>query len=189
MTNARHHHQPTERKCYTLPVFERAQETSCRGHQAFLAALLLAAFVLLTGCGAGMPEPEVDEAAIEEVVRSYLPAISEAYKNGNVIPLQALAVPKEVERVKLRRSELEDIGRVFEPEFKDLVVENVAIWKYSNAVVTTVEVWDIRSYALGSHTLLQEVIDQRSRVKYQLKRKDEGWKIIYRELAETLSDP
>ena len=154
---------------------------------ARLAVTVLAAAVFV-GCGAVRPAPEVDNAAIEEVVRAYLPAIAEAYTNGNVLPLQELAVPKEIARVKMRRAELEERGQVFEPEFKDLDIEKIAVWKYSNAVVTTVEVWDIRSYSLGSHVLLQEVIDQRSRVKYQLKRKDEGWKIIYRELAETLSD-
>jgi len=66
------------------------------------------------------------------------------------------------------------------------VVESVSTWKHSNAFVTTVETWDVRSYTLGDHILLSEVTDQRNRVKYQLKRKDRGWVVLYRELAEAL---
>jgi hypothetical protein len=60
------------------------------------------------------------------------------------------------------------------------------VWNYSNAFVTSLEVWDVRSFTVGAHVLVQESLGQRSRVKYQLKRKDGSWVILYRELAETL---
>ena len=67
-----------------------------------------------------------------------------------------------------------------------MTIEKVTIFQHANAAVTTLEVWDVRSYALGSRTLLSEVIDQRNRVRYQLKRKEHGWVVLYRELAEAL---
>jgi hypothetical protein len=155
----------------------------------FCAAALLAAVALgvLTGCGvAAEVRSEADEAAIEAAVHKYLPLLSDAYSTGNLKALREVAVPKEVARVQFRLEELEEQGRRFEPQFKYLVVEGISTWKHSNAFVTTVEVWDVRSYTLGSHTLQSEVIGQSNRVKYQLKLKDEGWMVLYRELDQTL---
>ena len=149
-----------------------------------VAALLLVA-PLLAGCSQAGPDPEVDRGEIEATIRAYLPRLAQAYTTGNLEPLKELAVEKVVAHVRQRVSELTDQGKIYEPELREMTVESVSVWQYANAFVTTVEVWDVRSYALGSRTLLSEAIDQRNQVKYQLKRKDDGWKILYRELAET----
>ena len=148
-------------------------------------AVALLAVLAVAGCGEVMgPDPEEDRREIETTIRDYLPLLAQAYATGNVVPLKELAVEKEIARVRFRADELADQGIVYEPEFKELTVESFNTWQYANAFVTTVEVWDVRSYALGSHSLLSEVIDQKNRVKYQLKRKDHGWVVLYRELAE-----
>lgn len=147
------------------------------------AALLLTA-PLLAGCSQAGPDPEVDRGEIEAAIRAYLPRLAQAYATGNLEPLKELAVEKEVAHVRQRVSELTDQGQIYEPELREMTVESVSVWQYANAFVTTVEVWDVRSYALGSRTLLSEALDQRNQVKYQLKRKDDGWKILYRDLAE-----
>jgi hypothetical protein len=149
-----------------------------------VAATWLLAALLAAGCSAPGPEPEVDEAAIASTIRAYLPRLAAAYATGNLEPLKELAVEKEIAHVRQRVSELTDQGKVYEPELREMTVESVSVWQYANAFVTTVEVWDVRSYALGSRTLLSETVDQRNQVKYQLKRKDDGWKILYRELAD-----
>ena len=105
---------------------------------------------------------------------------------GQTVTLRMAWLPDE-NRVEFQRDQLAEQGKVYEPEFKELVVEHVRQWKHSNAFVTTVEVWDVRSYALGSRVLLSDVTNQRNRVKYQLKLKDHGWVILYRELDQTLS--
>jgi len=152
---------------------------------AVLAVLLIPG--LTAGCSdTSSGASEVDQAEIEATVREYLPRLAAAYARGEFAPLEEVAVPKEVARVKFRRGELADQGKVYEPDFKELVVESVSTWKHSNAFVTTVETWDVRSYTLGDHILLSEVTDQRNRVKYQLKRKDRGWVVLYRELDEAL---
>jgi hypothetical protein len=142
--------------------------------------------LLLAGCDAvSPPDPEVDRQAIETVIRSYLPELAKAYATGDRTGLRGLAVDKEIATVSHKTELLANEGKVYEPELKELVIEDVKVWQYANAFATTVETWDVRSYAIGSHTLLSEVLGQKNRVKYQLKRKDEGWVILYRELIKT----
>ena len=42
------------------------------------------------------------------------------------------------------------------------------------------EVWDLRSLALGSREPLAEDLGQSNRVKYQLKREGDSWKVLFR---------
>lgn len=117
------------------------------------------------------------------MLRQYLPRLGEAYARQDPTLLEDFAVPKEIARIQLRIDELDQRGEVYEPEFREVTVEDVSVWNYANAFITTFEVWDVRSFTVGSHMLIQEVVGQRSRVKYQLKRKDGSWVILYRELS------
>ncbi len=157
-------------------------------HPRTLSGLFAAAVLLLAaGCGQGPGEdPVADRGDIEQMLREYLPKLGQAYATRNPSLLADGAVPKEMARIELRIDELTAQGRVYEPEFRQVTVEDVSVWNYANAFVTTLEVWDVRSYTLGNHVLLQESLGQRSRVKYQLKRKEGSWVILYRELAQTL---
>lgn len=152
--------------------------------QALSIVLLLA---VLSGAGCGEPgsDPQVDRQEIESVLRGYLPKLGQAYAQRDTSILEGFAVPKEMARISLRTEELADTGRVFEPEFKEVTVEDVSTWNYSNAFVTTLEVWDVRSFTLGTHLQVNESLGQRNRVKYQMKRKEGSWVILYRELDQT----
>ena len=149
-----------------------------------LIALLLAS-LLAAGCGEPGGDPQVNRAEIEAVLRDYLPKLGQAYAQRDTSILEGLAVPKEMARISLRTEELAETGRVYEPEFKEVTVEDVSVWNYSNAFVTTLEVWDVRSFTLGTHLQVNESLGQRNRVKYQLKRKEGSWVILYRELDQT----
>lgn len=156
---------------------------SFRPAGSVLAGLLL----LASGCGRPPGEnPEVDRSEIEQMLRGYLPKLGQAYATRDPSLLESGAVPKEIARIRLRIDELTEEGQVYEPEFLEVTVEDVSVWNYSNAFVTTLEVWNVRSFTLGNHVLLQESLGQRSRVKYQLKRKEGTWVILFRELAQTL---
>jgi len=149
--------------------------------------LLVTAAFSGTGCDElSTPDPEVDRAAIEQVLRAYLPELAEAYRTGKVDGLRSLAVEKEIVHVYQMIDQLNEQGQVYEPELQQLTLETFKVWNYSNAYATTVETWDVRSFALGSHVQLSAVEGQKNRVRYQLKRKDTGWVILYRELMETL---
>ncbi len=155
-----------------------------RPHPRLLIALLLAS-ALVAGCGETGSDPQVDRTEIESVLRDYLPKLGQAYAARDTSILEGLAVPKEIARISLRTDELADTGRVYEPEFKEVTVEDISVWNYSNAFVTTLEVWDVRSFALGTHLPVNESLGQRNRVKYQMKRKEGSWVILYRELDQT----
>ena len=147
------------------------------------ASLLLLA---LTACEEMTVDEEAAKAEVEAAIRAYLPKLAEAYSTSNTEPLKGLAVDKEIARVSLRINELYDEGKIYRPEFKEITIEGISVWRYSNAFATTVEVWDVSSFALGSDVKLSEVADQRNRVKYQLKRKDTGWVVLYRDLDQAL---
>lgn len=152
-----------------------------------LVALGLASLLMLSACKADEVTP-LDRQEIEGFLEEYLPKLGQAYAKQDPSLLEGYAVPKEMTRIEVRTGELAAAGRVYEPELVEVTVEDVSVWNYSNAFVSTFEVWDIRSYTLGTHLLLQESLGQRNRVKYQLKRTDDGesWVVLYRELGETL---
>jgi hypothetical protein len=149
----------------------------------FFLILLIAAFI---GCGGAQDDADL-KPEIQAMLEAYLPNLGEAYRLRKP-ELLTQAVPKEQARIGQRISELAGAGQVIDPKFKSVTVESVSAWNHANAFVTTVEVWDVRSYSAGSLTLLKEQVDQRSRVKYQLKRDDgQTWTVLYRELAENLN--
>lgn len=158
-----------------------------------LPALLLSGVLvttLLTGCSSrgtrnGPATPE-EQAAIRAALEAYLPLLSQGYATGNLEPLRALAAEREVARVHKRVLELAEEGKVVEPELHELTVENVTIWNFANAYATTLEVWDLHVYAAGSRFQLSERLGQPNRVRYQLKRQGDHWRILQRDLDQTL---
>lgn len=155
----------------------------------FRFALLPALFALLilsVSCSPPGAE-EIDKTEVQNLLTEYLPKLGEAYTQANARLIEPWAVPKEVARIDLRIEELEAMGQVYEPVFHELEVVSISPWNYSNAFVTTIEVWDVSSYTVGSHRLVSQAIGQKSRVKYQLKRQDDNsWVVLYRELETNL---
>jgi hypothetical protein len=166
-------------------AFHRPAGSPSRGLALLFACLLLAAG-LLTGCGRSAEDIEVDRQEIEDFLRIYLPKLGEAYAQRDAALLEGLAVPKEMSRIELRTRELTERGQVYEPTFQEVTVESVSVWNHSNALITTFEVWDVRSFTLGTHLQVTESLGQKNRVKYQLKREGDSWLVLYRELAETI---
>lgn len=150
-----------------------------------MALLLLVASLLVVGCGDSQKAEEVNKQEVETLLLRYLPELGRAYSERDPGLLEGMAVPKEMSKIGVRIRELSAQGRVFEPTFKTLVVEDISVWNYSNAFVTTFEVWDLKSYSLGDRILMSESLDQGNRVKYQLKRRDDSWVVLYRELDQT----
>lgn len=151
----------------------------------FSLPLLLLILSSLIACGDSEVEEEIDRQEIEAFLNAYLPKLGQAYAERDSSVLEGMAVPKEMSKIEVRVRELAAQGRVFEPQFKTLVVEDVSVWNYSNAFVTTFEYWDLRSFSLGARVPMSESLDQGNRVKYQLKRRDDSWVVLYRELDQT----
>ncbi len=138
----------------------------------------------LVGCEGTGPQgaKEEDRLAIEAVLTDYLPKLGAAYATGDFEPLASGAVPKEIETVKRIVHELEmGESRTLRPTLQSFEIEGINVWRYSNAAVTTLEVWDIQSMASGTEHVLASASD-RYRVRYQFKRRDEGWMVIERRI-------
>ena len=65
-----------------------------------------------------------------------------------------------------------------------MTVEDVKVWGNANAFVTTVEVWDLKSVAAGTGIVVQEIDGQSNRVRYQLKKNQGRWRVLFRTIAE-----
>jgi len=145
------------------------------------AILLLAAPLVMLACQSDERTAELERGDIEDLLADYLPRFAEAYRTGNVEVLREVASEKELAAMTKQISDLmSQEGRVIDPTLESFTVEQINVWNYSNAFVTTIEVWDLKVLASGSETVLSEVEDQRSRVKYQLKRREDGWQILSR---------
>lgn len=146
-----------------------------------LFSILLAA----TACGGGTAEvSDEDRGEIIELLQTYLPKLGEAYAENDSEVLEDLAAPREIAAVEKRLRDIQLEGRRLEPTFKSVTLEDVQIWGYANAYVTTQEIWDIRTYATGSDQLLTEQPEERNRVKYQLKKIDGRWMVLFRTILE-----
>jgi len=150
-----------------------------------LTVLVLLIGVILTACGgAAGTEEEVSRQEIEETLKSYLPLLAEAYATGDLEPLRPYVAEKEISRVFKRVQDLSYQGRTLVPTFRQLTIEDVNVWNYSNAYVTTHEVWDLVVYATGSENVLAEEYEQPNRVKYQFKRDGDQWRVLFRTIQE-----
>ena len=164
---------------YNLPV----RAISPAGRSTLPLALILVATTLF-GCGSAEEKQAADWDSVAQALELYLPKLGEAYTTGSTSVLEGYAAPKEMARIDKRIQELIGAGRTLEPEFLELTVEKVDVWGYANAFVNTVEVWNIRSYATGTHALVGEDLAKRNRVKYQFKREGEKWLVLYRTISD-----
>ena len=114
--------------------------------------------------------------------------MAEAYRTGDTESLASYAAQKEREAIKKRVRDLAKQGQVLAPSLDSLEVEDVRIWSRVNAYVTTVEVWDIRVLAAGSDSVVRQQLDQSNRVKYQLKRDGDHWRVFWRQLEQTFDN-
>ena len=153
-----------------------------------LPLLFLACALAVGAAGCGDPSPEeqaADREAILAFLEDYLPALAQAYRTGDVDVLDPYAAEKEQASIAQRVDELGERGEVLAPELVSVQVEDVTSWAEVNAYVTTVEVWNIRTYATGSENVVREELGQTNRVKYQLQRDAGRWRVFWREIQET----
>ena len=150
-----------------------------------LIGLAIALVVLLAACGPSAVEKEAaDRDQIAALLEDYLPELGRAYADRNANLIAPWVAPKEGARVNQRIEELYAMGSVLEPEFQRVAVEEMQVWNNSNSFVTTVETWSVRRYATGTMELIGEDIDQTQRVRYQMKREGDDWKVLYRTIEE-----
>ena len=146
--------------------------------------LVFCLLILALGCGPSPRRQAADREAIHAMLSAYLPKLAEAYATGDAQTLKPLAAEKEISSVAKRIGDLADQGRVLKPSLRSFTIEAVEIWNATNAYVTTVEIWDLHVYASGTDTQLSQELEQSNRVKYQLKRENGQWFVLYRTIQE-----
>lgn len=125
------------------------------------------------------------EEEIEAFLERALPLLAEAYRSGEVEQLRPVATERVLAQVEKRILDLMEQGMRVEPTFESVTVEEVSSWRNDNAIVTTVETWDLRYISTGEGALISEQPDARSRVTYHLrKERGEGWRIYQRDLRQ-----
>ena len=147
------------------------------------AACALLATVALLGCSESVEDADEARVEIKAFLEEFLPALGRAYAERNAYLVEDFVAQKEISRIGKRLSELSAQGQVYEPTVQTITIEDVNIWSHSNAYVTTLEIWDVRRLAAGTDQVLTEVQDQPNRVKYQMKRDIDGWRVLYRTIV------
>lgn len=140
--------------------------------------LLLA--LMVAACGPSEEQEQVNRGELQAALETYLPILGEVYATGDLSLLEGLAAEKEIARIHKRIEDLGYQGRRLVPTFRSLTVEESNVWNYSNCYVTTLEVWDLEVRATGTEQVLSSQLEQDNRVKYQLKREDGQWRVLFR---------
>lgn len=134
----------------------------------------------ILGCTSAAEQRRREIASITGALEAFLPRLAEAYASGDSDLLAGLAAPGEIAAVEQRVAELAAEQKTLEVTFHDLTIEQLRFVSQSTAYVATVETWDVRLVASGSHESLRESLGERNRVKYQLKRTGSGWLVVSR---------
>jgi hypothetical protein len=143
--------------------------------------------LLLTACTPSAEDQRQSAAEIEAFLADYLPRLTAVYETGNAELLRGLAAEKEMAHLVKLISDRAAQGQVLVPELRRVTLESHSVWSHVNAFATTVEVWDLRLYSNGEpRTLLREMLQQPSRVKYQLKKIDGKWHVLFRETTQVV---
>jgi hypothetical protein len=149
-----------------------------------IALLSILGLSLVLGCSPKTSDPAVVRDDVETFLATYLPLLAEAYEKSDASLLEGYAVTKEIASIDKIIRDLAAQGKAIRPSLKSFTVEAVSSASYSIVLVTVVEIWDLRSFVLGSDAQLHEILDQRKRVKYQIRREKDSWAVSFRHVIE-----
>jgi len=155
-------------------------------------ALLLAGLALLAtlaACGPSAEETEEDREAILEALETYNERLSQAYAFADPSVLEGIAATREINSVRTNIARVASEGKRIVSELEQLTIEDLNHYQASNAYVQTFEVWDIQVQAVGSDEVISRDRDQRSRVRYQVKREGGEWTVVWRQRLDDTGAP
>lgn len=157
----------------TVPIHRRSA----------IAPAALALALALVACGPSEKAQGEAQAEIEALLADYLPALAEAYRTGDLGPLEGIAAPREIERVNHFIRERAQEGRLVDPTLHRFEIEAFSLFQHSNVYLTTRETWDLRIRAAGSDRLIQEELGKTDRFRYQVRREGDRWRVLTREVV------
>jgi hypothetical protein len=148
---------------------------------AVAAGAALALLASLAACRPDEQEVAVEEEAIRAVIDRYADLLSQSYAFTDSSLLEPVASQRERAAVETNSRQLADRGTRIATDLKELEIEDIGMSDLDNAYVQTFELWEIRVMDLGSERLISIDPNQRNRVRYQLKRQDGVWKVLWRQ--------
>ena len=110
-----------------------------------LVVVLGLAILITGGCEDTTPSPEA-RLAVEQSVETYLHALTRAYSNLSVEPIEDLATGSEVQGVRKMLRGLAGTGDRVEARLLSVDFTRVDIFREVNATVATTEVWDVTQF-------------------------------------------
>lgn len=152
-----------------------------RAAAAALAAVALLAALAMGACRPAAEEVAVEEEALRTTIDRYADLLSQAYAFTDASLLEPVAAQREVAAVHANIQQLAGAGQRIATDLKELEIEDIGMSDLDNAYVQTFEVWEIRVMDLGSERVISVDPNQRNRVRYQLKRLDGEWKVLWRQ--------
>ena len=149
---------------------------------AVVPAVALALVLAVAACEPSAEKVAADRGEIEEMLERYAEQLSQAYAFTDPEALAEVAMPREVASVETNIARLAQDGRRIASHQKQMTIEDLDVFQVGDAYVRTHEVWDIRVMALGAEEEISRDENQASRVRYRLKKDDEGrWKVLWRQ--------
>jgi len=147
-----------------------------------LAVLLLAPLLLpLAACQPSEEEVAEERDAIQAALEEYNERLSQAYAFADPSVLEGIAATREINSVRTNIARIAAEGTRIVSDLKELTIEDLNHYQASNAYVQTFEVWDIQVQAVGSDEMISRDPAQRNRVRYQVKKEDGEWTVVWRQ--------
>jgi hypothetical protein len=170
----------------------KGQREERRNLGGVLRGLAVLALAVPLGVAAGCAPSDEDRTAaeserrreIQQTLEEYLPVLADSYRTGDVEQLRPWAVERVMAQVHKRVLDLRDQGMVLDPTFHELTVEELTAWGHDFALVTTLEIWDLRYRSSGTGVAVSDRPGLRSRVQYQLKKVEGRWRVFHRDLIQ-----
>lgn len=103
------------------------------------------AILVCAGCEDTTPDPQ-ERQAVELAVSTYLHALTEAYSNLNVEPIEDLATGAEVEDVRRMLRGMAGTGDRVEARLLSAEFNSISVFREVNSTVATTEVWDVTRF-------------------------------------------
>lgn len=156
---------------------------------AVAAVAALALLATLAACRPAEEDVAVEEEAIRAVIDRYADLLSQAYAFTDSSLLEPVASQRERAAVEVNIRQLADRGQRIATDLKEMQIEEIGMSDLDNAYVQTFELWEIRVMDLGSERVVSVDPNQRNRVRYQLKRQDGVWRVLWRQRLDESGAP
>ncbi len=153
-----------------------------------LPVVLLLLLLPLAACETDQPTPE-ERATLEPLVTDFLQKLAQSYREMDTAPLDGIAAPRMIDRVRHDIELLKSGGDRLDPVMKSVEITRLLVIRHANAYVNATETWDTKRFDAFSGELIGHNPDSVLHSHIQIKLMDGKWMVLYREVEETATGP